>query len=73
MIVDGDISEPEFIAYYVKSDRIIAASVCKRDHQTCAFLELMRMNVVPKPNELRGGKVALVSLLSTKAPRTECP
>ncbi len=64
IIVDGDISKPEFIAYYVKGDRVLAASGCKRDRQTSALLELMRMNTVPKLDELRDGKVDLVSLLS---------
>lgn len=64
IIVDGDISKPDFIAYYVKGDQVLAASACKRDQQTSALLELMRMNTVPKLDELRDSKVDLVSLLS---------
>ena len=55
MIVDGDIPAGEFICYYVKGGRAVAAAVRKRDKQAAALLELIKMNQVPTPDELRGG------------------
>jgi apoptosis-inducing factor 3 len=64
IIVDGDIAKSEFMAYYVKDNRVLAAAGCNRDQQTGALHELMQRNTVPKPDDLRNGKVDLLSLLS---------
>ena len=55
VIADGDIASGEFVAYYVKAGRAVAASARKRDKQSCAFLELLRRGEVPTPDELRTG------------------
>ena len=55
VIADGDIAGGEFIAYYVKSGKVVAASARKRDKQASAFLELMRLGQVPTADELRAG------------------
>jgi NADPH-dependent 2,4-dienoyl-CoA reductase/sulfur reductase-like enzyme/nitrite reductase/ring-hydroxylating ferredoxin subunit len=65
IIVDGDIAKAEFIAYYVKDNRVLAAAGCKRDQQICALHELMQRNTVPRPDDLRNGKVDLLSLSKT--------
>lgn len=63
IIVDGDLKEREFIAFYVKGDRVVAAAASKRDTETAAIYELMRLDKMPSPKELRNGSVDLVDRL----------
>ncbi|MGF1480047.1 MAG: FAD-dependent oxidoreductase [Cyanophyceae cyanobacterium] len=63
VIVDGKLEERQFIAYYIKSDRVVAAASSKRDTETAAIYELMRLQQMPIPAELRQGSVDLVARL----------
>ncbi|HEY0184984.1 MAG TPA: FAD-dependent oxidoreductase, partial [Rhodopila sp.] len=40
VIVHGDLEKPEFLAYYVKGGRVIAAAGVDRDRDTAALIEL---------------------------------
>jgi apoptosis-inducing factor 3 len=40
IIVHGDLEKPEFLAYYVKNGRVIAAAGLDRDQDTAALIEL---------------------------------
>ena len=55
IIFDGDLNERQFIAFYVKDDRVLAAASSKRDTETAAIYELMSLNQMPSPQELRQG------------------
>ena len=61
VILDGDMSKPEFIAFYVQDGKIVAASACQRDKEIVALEELFRQGRVPSPDEVRAG-VDLVAL-----------
>lgn len=41
IIVHGDLKKPEFLAYYVKNGRVIAAAGLDRDQDTAALIELL--------------------------------
>jgi NADPH-dependent 2,4-dienoyl-CoA reductase/sulfur reductase-like enzyme len=41
IVVHGDLEKPEFIAYYVKGGRVVAAIGLDRDLDTAALVELM--------------------------------
>lgn len=60
IFVDGNIDEAEFIAYYVKNDRVLAAAGVGRDTDMAALEELMRLDRMPSVKELREGEVDLV-------------
>ncbi|MDF5722784.1 MAG: FAD-dependent oxidoreductase [Rhizonema sp. PD37] len=64
IIVDGDLRHREFIVYYVKDNQVLAAASSKRDTEMAAIAELMRLNKMPTPFNLRQGNVDLVGLLS---------
>jgi hypothetical protein len=53
LIVHGDLAGRDFLAYYVKSDRVMAAAGLQRDRQLAALAELLRLNQAPAPAELR--------------------
>ena len=40
IVVHGDLEKPEFLAYYVKAGRVIAAAGLDRDQDTAALIEL---------------------------------
>ncbi|MGL5873783.1 MAG: FAD-dependent oxidoreductase [Xenococcaceae cyanobacterium] len=63
IIVNGDLHQREFIAFYVKGDRVLAAASSKRDTETAAIYELMRQGSVPSPEVLRNNSLDLVSML----------
>ena len=66
IIFDGDLNERKFIAFYVKGDRALAAASSKRDTETAAIYELMFLNQMPSPQELRQG-VDLVEYLASQS------
>lgn len=63
MIVDGDLQKREFIAFYVKDNRVLAAATSQRDTETAAIFELMRLNQMPTPEALRRSDFDLVKQL----------
>jgi apoptosis-inducing factor 3 len=56
VIIDGDLTDREFIAFYIKDDRVLAAASSKRDTETAAIAELIRIDKMPAPDELRQGQ-----------------
>jgi apoptosis-inducing factor 3 len=56
LIIDGDLTDREFIAFYVKADRVLAAASSQRDTETAAIVELIRLDKMPTPDELRQGR-----------------
>jgi NADPH-dependent 2,4-dienoyl-CoA reductase/sulfur reductase-like enzyme/nitrite reductase/ring-hydroxylating ferredoxin subunit len=63
IIVDGNIAEKDFIAYYIKNNQIWAAAGNNRDKEMAAIQELMRINNMPPPEDLRKGGVDLFAIL----------
>lgn len=61
--VDGDIGKREFLAYYLRGDRILAVGGCNRGDQALAIAELMRTGKMPGAEVLRRGAVDWKALL----------
>ena len=57
IIFDGKLQKREFIAFYVKDNQVLAAAASQRDTEMAAISELMRLNQMPQPDDLRGGSV----------------
>jgi apoptosis-inducing factor 3 len=55
LIVDGDLRSRQFIAFYVKDNHVLAVATSKRDTETAAISELMRLNRMPTVEEVRSG------------------
>ena len=55
LIVDGNLQNRQFIAFYVKDNQILAAATSQRDTETAAISELMRLDEMPTPDKLRTG------------------
>lgn len=65
IIFDGSLQEREFIAFYVKDDRVLAAAGSQRDTEMAAIFELMRLEQMPTATELRNSKIDLVVQLKS--------
>ena len=53
LIVHGDLAGRNFLGFYVKGNRVMAAAGLQRDRQLAAMAELMRLDQAPAPEELR--------------------
>jgi NADPH-dependent 2,4-dienoyl-CoA reductase/sulfur reductase-like enzyme/nitrite reductase/ring-hydroxylating ferredoxin subunit len=55
IIYQGDVSARQFLAFYVQGERVVAIAGMKRDRDMAALEELMRLDRMPAPGELRNG------------------
>jgi NADPH-dependent 2,4-dienoyl-CoA reductase/sulfur reductase-like enzyme/nitrite reductase/ring-hydroxylating ferredoxin subunit len=53
VIFQGELKERNFLAYYVKGEKVLAALGFQQDRQLAALSELMRMDKLPGAAELR--------------------
>ena len=63
IIFDGELEKREFMAFYIKGDRILAAAASQRDTQMAAISELMRLDKMPTVEQLRAGSVDMIEQL----------
>ncbi|KAH7927971.1 hypothetical protein BV22DRAFT_1031309 [Leucogyrophana mollusca] len=68
IIIKGDPVEMKFIAYYVKQGRVVAVSSMQNDPVVSKASELLRLGMMPSPDELKAGKNILeIDISSTAA------
>ena len=63
IIFEGDLMERKFLAFYVRDNRVLATAGLGFDREMTAVAELMRLDHLPTPEELRQGAVDLVERL----------
>ncbi|HEX8142304.1 MAG TPA: FAD-dependent oxidoreductase [Pyrinomonadaceae bacterium] len=63
IIYQGDVPSQNFLAFYVKNDRVLAVAGMNRDREMAAIEELMRLHQMPTPDRLRHGPVDFPQLL----------
>ncbi|KAJ3862541.1 hypothetical protein EV359DRAFT_44991 [Lentinula novae-zelandiae] len=56
IIIKGNPEEMKFIAYYVKQGKVVAVASMQNDPVVSAASELLRLGLMPSPNELKDGK-----------------
>jgi NADPH-dependent 2,4-dienoyl-CoA reductase/sulfur reductase-like enzyme/nitrite reductase/ring-hydroxylating ferredoxin subunit len=64
VIIKGDIAEGDFLAFYVKDDRVLAVAGNNRDRELAAIEELIRTGRMPGPNDIRSGEIDFVKVLT---------
>ena len=72
IIYSGDVAAQDFIAFYVKDGRALAAAGVNRDRDMTAIEELIRLNLMPGADELRGGVTAFAALLRALTAAPTC-
>ena len=63
IIMRGDPDKPDFIAFYINSGRPVAAIAARQEIQAAMFMELLRQNRLPDPEELRSEVLDLTGFL----------
>jgi len=63
IIIDGEIAEKNFLAYYVAKGKVHAVAAMGRDREMAAIQEVMRLDRIPSPDEVRNGSVDFMKLL----------
>ena len=63
IVYSGDVSSRDFLAFYVKNDRVLAVAGMNRDREMAAAEELMRLNRMPTREQLEEGRVSLLEML----------
>ncbi|RJR45769.1 MAG: NAD(FAD)-dependent dehydrogenase [Deltaproteobacteria bacterium] len=63
IIYHGDPATRNFLAFYVKNRRVLAAAGCQHLEEMAAIMELMRLDRLPAPEELRRGPVDFLARL----------
>lgn len=66
IIVHGVISAQEFIAFYVKNDKVLAAAGMGDSLRMLAIAELMHMDDMPTPKQLYSGSIDFVQRLKAE-------
>ncbi|KAJ3799725.1 hypothetical protein GGU11DRAFT_678786 [Lentinula aff. detonsa] len=56
VIIKGDPGEMKFVAYYVKQGKVVAVASMQNDPVVSAASELLRLGLMPSPNEIKAGK-----------------
>jgi NADPH-dependent 2,4-dienoyl-CoA reductase/sulfur reductase-like enzyme len=67
ILFEGDPAQRKFVAFYVNHRRVLAAVGCGEDVKMAALHELMRMDRMPAPDEIRRGPVDPVRRLEAIA------
>ena len=63
IIYQGDLSTRDFLAFYVKENRVLAVAGMNRDQEMAAAEELMRLGRMPAAQQLKGASMNLVEVL----------
>ena len=63
VLIEGDLNEGKFVAYYVKSGRVAAVATSNMDPVAVAAGELMRKNKMPSVAEIQLGTVNAQTIL----------
>ena len=63
IIYQGDVSARDFLAFYTKENRVQAVAGMNRDPEMAAIEELMRLDRMPRANQLRDGSTNFLELL----------
>jgi NADPH-dependent 2,4-dienoyl-CoA reductase/sulfur reductase-like enzyme len=65
IIYRGDVSSRDFLAFYVKDNRVLAVAGMNRDVEMAAVEELMRVDRMPAAEQLKFDNFNLVEMLHT--------
>jgi NADPH-dependent 2,4-dienoyl-CoA reductase/sulfur reductase-like enzyme len=66
IIYRGDVASQDFLAFYVKDNRVLAVAGMNRDREMAAAEELMRLDRLPTRTQLRLNDVSLVEMLQAR-------
>ncbi|AFY55255.1 NAD(FAD)-dependent dehydrogenase [Rivularia sp. PCC 7116] len=66
IIIQGNLDEQEFLAFYVKDNQVLAVAGSQHDKDIAAITELMRLQQMPSEDEVRKSKINWVEKLTSE-------
>lgn len=63
IVYHGELSTRDFLAFYVKQNRVLAVAGMNRDQEMAAAEELMRLGCMPPADQLKNARMNLVEVL----------
>jgi apoptosis-inducing factor 3 len=63
IIYQGDVASRDFLAFYVKDNRVTAVAGVNRDRELAAVEALMQIDRLPAPEQLKFGKTSVLDIL----------
>jgi hypothetical protein len=63
IIYRGDVAAHDFLAFFVKGNRVLAVAGMNRDQEMAAAEELLRLGYMPTREQLQLSNVSLVEML----------
>ena len=57
IFIDGDLEEPEFLAFYLQDNKVMAVVGINRDKEIAAISELMRLDKMPNARAIKEPKI----------------
>jgi NADPH-dependent 2,4-dienoyl-CoA reductase/sulfur reductase-like enzyme/nitrite reductase/ring-hydroxylating ferredoxin subunit len=71
IIYQGDVASRDFLAFYVKDNRVAAVAGVNRDRELAAVEALMQTDRMPTPEQLKFGNVSVLDILhsATQLPK----
>ena len=65
IIIQGNLDEQEFLAFYVKNNQVLAVAGSQHDKDITAITELMRLKQMPQASEVGKGKINWVEKMNS--------
>merc|ERR1712048_317193 len=62
IVIDGDVNEKKFLAYYIKDERVDSVAGMGRTGDVLMINQAMRLNIVPNLGDFKNGVLDLESL-----------
>ncbi len=66
IIIQGNLEEQEFLAFYIKNNQVLAVAGSQHDKEIAAITELMRLQRMPSSDEMLKSKIDWVERLNSK-------
>ena len=63
IVYEGDVRANDFLAFYIKDGRVLAAAGMNRDRELAAVEALMKLDRLPTRDQLKSGNVSVLDLL----------
>ena len=61
---DGDLEQPEFLAFYLRDNKVMAVAGINRDRDIAAISELMRQQKMPDVTQIQNTSINWINLIS---------
>lgn len=61
--IDGDLDKTEFLAHYIKDNKVMAVAGINRDKEIAAISELMRLQKMPDAAQVKGQSIDWLDLI----------